>query len=453
MTIKSLEDIAVDLASGQTSSRKLVEECLGRIEDPDGEGARAFLVCDREDVLANADAMDKLRSLGAHPGPFAGIPLAIKDLFDVRDQVTSAGSKILAGTTPAHEDAAALARLRAAGFIFIGRTNMTEFAYSGLGINPHYGTPKSPYEREQGRVPGGSSAGTAVAVADEMAIAGMGTDTGGSCRIPAAFCGVTGFKPSAQRVSREGVVPLSFTLDSIGPIARSVRCCEILDGILSGQPVEDDDPRVLSSLRLAVPEALLLEDLDSDVSRDFEDLCSRLKAAGAVVNRLPFDVFDTLPDINSKGGFASAEAWHWHMEYLNERADEYDPRVGSRIKTGEKQSAADYIELLQIRQEVIAEIVEDLDGYDAMLSPTVAIIPPLIDSFAGPGSEEHYGQQNLLVLRNTSAMNFIDACSISLPMHGPGNAPTGLMLTAMNGEDRSLFAIARAVEPLSRNTK
>src|SRR6201990_1111466 len=239
----TLAALADDLDAGRTTARKLVEECIARIADPNGEGQRAFIHVDRDAALEAADAMDALRRAKAAPSRFAGIPVSIKDLFDIRGQVTRAGSRALEDSAPAEADAPVVARLRQAGFIVIGRTNMTEFAYSGIGINPHYGTPKSVWNRSVCHVPGGSSSGAAVSIADGMAYGALGTDTGGSCRIPAAYNGIVGYKPTQRRVPLDGGVPLSFSLDSFGPLARSVGCCAVLDAVLADQPVAAVMPR------------------------------------------------------------------------------------------------------------------------------------------------------------------------------------------------------------------
>src|SRR5207249_366334 len=239
-----LAALADDLEAGRTTARKLVEECIARIADPSGEGQRAFIHVDKDAALEAADAMDHLRKAHAAPSSFAGIPVSIKDLFDIKGQVTRAGSRALEeDCTPADADAPVVARLRRAGFIVIGRTNMTEFAYSGIGINPHYGTPKSTWNRRVGHVPGGSSSGAAVSVADGMAHGALGTDTGGSCRIPAAFNGIVGFKPTQRRVPLDGGVPLSFSLDSFGPLARTAQCCATLDAVLADEPELPLQPR------------------------------------------------------------------------------------------------------------------------------------------------------------------------------------------------------------------
>src|SRR6478752_8702710 len=258
----TLATLAADLDAGRTTARKLVEQCLARIADPAGEGARTFVHVDKDAALAAADAMDHLRKANAAPSPYAGIPVSIKDLYDIRGQVTRAGSRALEDSAPAEADAPVVARLRRAGFVVIGRTNMTEFAYSGIGINPHYGTPKRAWQRGVGHVPGGSSSGAAVSIADRMAHGALGTDTGGSCRIPAAYNGIVGYKPTQSRVPLDGGVPLSFSLDSFGPLANSVACCAILDAVLANEPAQPLQPRSIKGMKLAVPTTVALDDLD-----------------------------------------------------------------------------------------------------------------------------------------------------------------------------------------------
>ena len=261
----TLASLAADLAAGRTSARKLVDECLAKIADKAGEGARVFIQVDADGATAAAEAMDKLRKANAAPSPFAGIPISIKDLFDIKGQVSRAGSRALDDAPPAAADAPVVARLRRAGFVVVGRTNMTEFAYSGLGINPHYGTPKNRWRRDVGHVPGGSSSGAAVSITDGMAYAALGTDTGGSCRIPAAYNGIVGYKPTARRIPLDGGVPLSFTLDSYGPIASSVGCCVTIDAVLADEPVTPVAPRPVKGMRLAVPTTVMLDELDPAV--------------------------------------------------------------------------------------------------------------------------------------------------------------------------------------------
>src|SRR5580658_5220377 len=268
--MRTIEQHAQALAQRTTTSRALVDESLARIADPAGEGARAFTKVHAETARTMADAMDALRHAGRAPSRYAGIPVALKDLFDIEGEPTPAGSRALADAPPATANAPVVQRMLAAGFVPVGRTNMTEFAFSGLGINPHYGTPLSPWDRAAGRIPGGSSSGTAVSVSDGMAVAGLGTDTGGSCRIPAAFCGIVGYKPTARRVPISGVLPLAPSLDSVGPLAPSVACCAEIDAILAGEPPTAPTPANLNGLRLAVPENTVLDGMDSAVSAAFE---------------------------------------------------------------------------------------------------------------------------------------------------------------------------------------
>src|ERR1700723_1526327 len=287
----TLAELAADLESGRTSARKLVDACLARIADTSGEGARTFVHVDAEAAIEAAEAMDRLREVKAAPSAYAGIPVSIKDLFDIKGQVTRAGSRALEDSPPAEADATVVARLRRAGFIVIGRTNMTEFAYSGIGINPHYGTPKSAWQRSVGHVPGGSSSGAAVSIADGMAYGALGTDTGGSCRIPAAFNGIVGFKPTQRRVPLDGGVPLSFTLDSFGPLARSVSCCAILDAVLADEPVVPLRPRPIKGMRLAVPTTIVLDDLDDAVAQAFDRALETLSRQGALIERIAVPEF------------------------------------------------------------------------------------------------------------------------------------------------------------------
>ena len=303
--MRTIEQHAQALADGSTSSRALVEQCLDRIADPEGEGARTFTKVHAEAARAMADAMDTLRRSGRAPSRYAGIPIALKDLFDIAGEATPAGSRVLADAPPATAHAPVVQRMLAAGFVPVGRTNMTEFAFSGLGINPHYGTPSSPWDRAARRIPGGSSSGTAVAVADGMAIAGLGTDTGGSCRIPAAFCGIVGYKPTARRVPITGVLPLAPSLDSVGPLAPGVACCAVIDAVLAGEAPALPVPANVAGLRLAVPTNVVLDGMDSTVGGAFDRTLATLLRAGASITRVHFAAFDEVPAVNARGGFAA----------------------------------------------------------------------------------------------------------------------------------------------------
>ncbi|MGH8208895.1 MAG: amidase, partial [Steroidobacteraceae bacterium] len=338
-------------------------------------------------------------------------------------------------------------RLRRAGFVLIGRTNMSEFAFSGLGLNPHYGTPRNPWQRSQGRIPGGSSSGAAISVADGMAHAALGTDTGGSCRIPAAFTGLVGYKPTARRVPQAGATPLSTTLDSIGPIGRSVACCAALDAVLANEPQQDLTDCSLPELRFAVPRTCVLDDMDTDVAAHFERSLARISATGARVEPIDIPELAGIPTINAKGGFPAAESYAWHRGLIESSAADYDPRVLSRIQRGATQSAADYIELLVARRAFITAVEQRIARFDALLMPTTPVIPPRIDALE---SDEEFFKVNGLVLRNPAVINLLDGCAISIPNHEDGEPPTGLMLACRGGFDRQLFRCAAAAEGIVR---
>jgi aspartyl-tRNA(Asn)/glutamyl-tRNA(Gln) amidotransferase subunit A len=436
----TLNQLSRQLARGDLSARSLVDQSLARIMDPQGEGARAFISVSSESARTRADEVDRRRAAGQALPEFAGIPLAIKDLFDVAGEVTRAGSRILASQPPAARDAPVVARLRAAGFIFIGRSNMTEFAYSGLGLNPHYGTPLSTFDRATRRIPGGSTSGGGVAVADGMAVASLGTDTGGSCRIPAAFNGIVGFKPTASRVPRDGVYPLSQTLDSVGPLAASTACCATLDAILRGvdpQPLADVP---LNRVRLLLPTTLVLDEMDESVARAFERAFDALVRSGVTIERQRLDELQRIPQINSGGGLAAAEAYAWHRTMLEQHGDQYDPRVAMRILKGRDVNAD---EVRKARAAVIASVNDSTRGFDALVMPTVPIVAPPLAAFE---KDADYVRLNALVLRNPALANFLDRCSISLPIHRPGEAPVGLMLIGHRDEDERLFSVANAIE-------
>jgi aspartyl-tRNA(Asn)/glutamyl-tRNA(Gln) amidotransferase subunit A len=443
----TLASLADDLENGRTSARKLVDECLARIADTSGEGARTFLHVDAEAAIEAAEAMDRLREVKAAPSPFAGIPVSIKDLFDIKGQVTRAGSRALEDSAPAEADAPVVARLRRAGFIVIGRTNMTEFAYSGIGINPHYGTPKSAWRRDVGHVPGGSSSGAEVSVVDRMAHGALGTDTGGSCRIPAAYNGIVGFKPTQRRIPLDGGVPLSFTLDSFGPIARSVTCCAVLDAVLANEAIVPLQPRPIRGMRLAVPTTVALDELDDEVARALERALETLSRQGALIERIAVPEFLDVGMMNTKGGFAAAESFAWHRYLIVSHGDVYDPRVSLRILRGESISAADYIDLLEARKSLIARATVRLAPYDALVLPTTANTPPRIADLA---EDKAFTKANLLSLRNCTLINMIDGCAISLPCHREGEVPVGLMVAASGGSDRRVFELAAAMEEVIR---
>ncbi len=441
--IATLASLAEDLRTGQATSRALVETMISRIEDASGEGSRTYITTCAAQAKAAADAFDALRAGGIPLSPLAGIPISVKDLFDLAGETTTAGSKALRNAPPAAEDAPAIARLRQAGAIVIGRTNMTEFAYSGLGINPHYGTPRNPWDRATGRIPGGSSSGAAVSVADGMAAAAIGSDTGGSVRIPSALCGIAGFKPTTRRVPATGAFPLSKSLDAAGPLAPSVACCALLDSIMAGEGANVPAIRPLEGLRLAVPQTLVMWDVDDHVAAAFHRAVSTLSAAGARVSDIAFRELGEIPGINAGGGIY-AEAYAVHRGLLEKHGDDYDPRVRDRILRVRDYSAADFVDMLAAREALIRSADATTAPYDAVILPTTAIVAPPISALEA--DDELYVGTNILMLRNTFCFNFLDRCALSIPMHRPDEPPTGLMVAGETLGDRALLAIGLAIE-------
>ena len=448
--MKTLRALAEDLQVGSTSSVELVEAALAAIDHPQGEGSRVFLRVDHTSTRWAARQADRARRSGRARSPFLGIPISIKDLFDIKGQVTRAGSKLLADSAPAAADAMAVQRLRNAGFVIVGRTNMTEFAYSGLGLNPHYGTPLNPYDRERGRIPGGSSSGAAVSVTDGMAAAAIGTDTGGSCRIPAAMCGLVGYKPTASRVPLDGVLPLSPSLDSVGPLARSVDCCAVLHATMSGATAAAPVRREPRALKLGVLRNVVFDDLDPIVAAVFDRALRLFSERRVSVVDVDFPPLNDLAELNAKGGLAAAEAYAWHRRHLQDRGHLYDPRVRARILKGAEQSAADYIDVVLARRSMVAKAKAAMHGFDGLIYPTVPIIAPLLATL---DADAEYARINALALRNPSVANFLNTCAISIPIHQGDEAPVGLNILGHAGRDEELLSVAASLEALLQTAR
>jgi aspartyl-tRNA(Asn)/glutamyl-tRNA(Gln) amidotransferase subunit A len=426
------------------SACERLDAALARIDDPKGEGARACLTVYREGARAAAQAADARAKVGITLGPLDGALVSIKDLFDVAGEVTRAGSEVIADEgAPAAEDATIVRRLRSAGAVIVAKTNMTEFAYSGVGANPHFGTPGNPADRA--RVPGGSSSGGAVAAADGMCEISIGSDTGGSTRIPAALCGIVGFKPSRQRVPTDGAFPLSWTLDSIGPMARSVADCFCADAVMAGETARALAPAPLADLRVGVPQGMPLERLDDTVAKSFPAALARLDKAGVRLSDEKLALLDDMAAVNAKGGVLPAEALAVHRDRLARRAADIDPNIRSRLERSAAISAPDYIEMTRTRADLVRAMDAAVADLDVLAMPTTPIVAPLMSEVAEPAD---FSRRNALLLRNTTMWNFFDCCAISLPLPRDGGLPTGLMLVARNGHDHRLFRIAAAVERL-----
>ncbi|KQO24397.1 amidase [Acidovorax sp. Leaf76] len=429
------------LHAGATTSPAELERCIAAAQAP--ANAHSFVRAD----------FDSARTTAVQPGitqlPLAGLAVSVKDLFDVAGQPTAAGSTALAGAPLAVADSPAVARLRAAGASLIGRTNMVEFAFSGVGVNPHFGTPAA-FDALHGalpgapRVPGGSSSGAGVSVATGAAFIGLGSDTGGSIRIPAALNGIVGFKNTARLVPTSGAVPLSTTLDTACALTRTVRDAIVAHEILAARRVTRSQAP-LSLYRLAMPRTLFLDGMDATVARAFERTLSTLRAAGATIDTIDLPAVQEQPAY----GFAAPEAYAWHRDLLQQVPERYDPRVRQRIEKGATLMAWEYIDLLQARQQWIARMHAAIDGYDALLSPTVPIVAPL-QSDVAPGAERdtEFFRVNNLLLRNTSAINLLDGCALSLPCHVAGELPVGIMVWHGALRDDAVLNVGQQIEQI-----
>jgi len=443
--------MAHDLTAAKTqieargvSAEALIEASIEATAAP--ACAHAFVSLSVEAARAAARAADARAAADPPPGRLGGLSVSIKDLFDVAGEITAAGSTLFAGAPPSLHDAPAVARLRSAGAAFIGRTNMSEFAFSGVGINPHHGTPANPATAgidSQARIPGGSTSGGAVSVAAGAAWAALGSDTGGSIRIPAALQGLVGFKSTARRVPTDGAVPLSTTLDTVSAITLSVRDAILLHEVLAAREVRPA-ARQLAEWRFAVPRTLMLDGLDVTVARAFERTLSRLSQAGARLVDLPLPLLAEVATINASGGFSPAEAWAFHRRWLAEREGEYDSRVARRIRRGAAMSAADYIDLVAARRDWIGRMEAALAGVDVLLSPTLPIVaPPLAPLLA---DDDAFFATNGALLRNPSVVNLLDGCALSLPCQAIGELPVGLMLWSTAMRDDEVLNTGLAIE-------
>lgn len=431
------------MREGQTSAAAEIEKSIAAAGAP--TCAQAFV----------RTSFDEARKAAADPAsavrPLHGLSVSVKDLFDVAGEPTLAGSTVLAGTPPAVADCPAVARLKAAGGAVVGRTNMVEFAFSGVGINPHYGTPANPADPVTPRIPGGSSSGAAVSVAAGAAFIGLGSDTGGSIRIPAALCGIVGFKNTARLVPADGVVPLSTTLDTVCAMTRSVRDAVLAHEILAARRVTRS-PAPLSAYRLCVAQTSMLDGLDATVAQTFARTVRRLRDAGARIDEIALSEIRDLGAIQSTGGFSAAESYAWHRSLLAHSAAGYDPRVANRITRGAAMKAHEYIDLLRARRDWIGKVERALRGYDAVLSPTVPIVAPPIASVApGPAQDDEFFRVNALLLRNTSVVNMLDGCALSVPCQAPGELPVGLMIWQGPLCDDTVLNIGLQVEELLQN--
>lgn len=439
--IDSITQLNARLARGEITHEALVTQALeGAAAAP---AAHVFTRLYTDAALAAARHADAARTAGVALHALAGLPVSIKDLYDVAGETTLAGSVVCRGEPVARNDAPAVARLRSVGAAIVGKTNMTEFAFSGVGINPHYGTPRNPADTQVARIPGGSSSGAAVSVALGLAVAGLGSDTGGSIRIPAALCGLVGFKSTQWRVPRDGAMELSRTLDTVCAMTRSVEDCLTVDAVLSGAKLLVRH-RPLAGLRLAVPQTVMFDGIEQAVALAYNRAVSRLSAAGAHIVDIPLTELADIPKLNAPGGFSAVEGFAVHHERLARARNAFDPRVAARLATGAGTTAQQYIALHDNRRDWIARVTLALEGFDALICPTVPILAPRIDALVT--TDEAFFKVNGLLLRNNFAINYLDGCAFSLPCHAAGELPVGLTLASVHGDDARLAAVALAVQ-------
>ena len=447
----TIAQIHADFLSGKDNALALVERQIDKVNDANGEGSRTFLSLSA-DAARFAATQSQKRIDDGSARPLEGITVSIKDLFDVAGEVTGAGSTVLRSRPVATLDAPVVARLRAAGAIPFGRTNMVEFAFSGVGINPHFGTPRAAWGRTAdggGRVPGGSSSGAGVSVADGMCVAALGSDTGGSVRIPAAFNGLVGFKPTAYRVPVLGAIPLSFLHDSVGPLATSVNCCARIDAVLADDTYSPLPAPSLSAVRLLNPLGTLWSELDPEVEFACQRAIETLRSKGATVVDARCDALEelfreasALPEQRIIGRLA--ETFDWHKAHMNVDGVGYDPRVWKRILLAADVTRGEMSQAIAFLRVWKHKMHDALAGFDAFVTPTVACIPPEIAPLIA--SDDLFFKTNPLILRNTAWVNMMDGCALTLPCHAHGSAPVGLQLVGRHSLDHALLALGAACE-------
>lgn len=410
-----------------------LEETLGRVSvDPAAASVFTKLLEDR--------ARDQIRSASEIGRPLDGALISVKALYDVAGEVTTSATTVLANDPPAEADAIAIARLDTAGGVFVGLTNMSEFAYSGLGLNPHFGTPQNP--AYPGCAPGGSTSGGAVSVALGLCDIAIGSDTGGSLRIPAAFTGVTGFKPTQDSIPMTGGKPLSDSLDSFGPMARDVATCELTWQVMA---LRDITPMPPTPARLVIPTNFGFDEIDAQVANGFRDLVETLRGAGLEViekELVCLELYEQVPPWH----MTSVESRAHYEDHFQSSPEQFDPRVHARMARADEISAVEYRQTLNRRVEFIAAFNAEL-GQDQLLLPTTPKLPPKIEDLA---DDEAFNRLNLLALRNPSLGNVADACSIALPYQHADNTLSA-MLIARGGRDRALLACAKVVEKVCRS--
>lgn len=447
----SIAQLSLLIQSGEADPVDVADAIFDGIEQYADKAV--FTVLLRERAMREAHASSRRIRDGRSLGPLDGIPIAWKDLFDIEGMPTTAGSVVLTDDAPAKHDAAIVTLLKNAGMLAVGRTNMSEFAFSGLGINPHYGTPENPHSKDEPRIPGGSSSGAGVAVAAGLVPVAMGTDTGGSVRIPAALNGIVGYKAARGRYAMEGVYPLATSLDSLGPLCRSVQDAIWIDAAMRGLTAPIITRQSLKGIDIVIPRNVVLDGLGPGVAEAFEGGVERLRSAGALVSSIEIPAFDEIISLMAKhGALVTAEAFALHRERLaGPEAARMDHRVVMRTRLGEKTSMPDYIAILAARARLIAD-TERLIGNRLIAFPAVAHVAPPIAALER--DDELFVATNGKTLRNTALGNFLDWCGVSIPCgKGEADMPVGFLLSAPANRDDALLAVSLAAEAVIRGDR
>jgi len=446
---KSALQLGAMLQAGLADAEAVVEETLAAITAANERGLFTLHTPERARAEAKAAAA-RLRE-GRPKSLLDGVPIAWKDLFDLAGAVTTAGSRVLAANRPAAADAPVVQQLKSAGMVTVGRVGMTEFAFSGLGLNPHYGTPRNPHGHDTPRIPGGSSSGSGVAVARGLVPVSIGTDTGGSVRIPAAFNGIVGYKSTYGRYPMEGVFPLSSSLDSLGVLSRTVADAVIVDAAMRGKLASEVTRVAPKGVTLVVPTNVVFDEAEPEVVQQFERALDRLAAAGVTIERQRIATFDAVLELGRKHGpLVTAEAYALHEQRLaGSEAALMDQRVAARMRGGAKMTAVSVIATRDARVRLIAELRRDLGPRRMLAFPTIAHVAPAIAPLEA--DDALYVRINGLTLRNTMLGNFLEHCGVSLPCGtGAQGLPVGFLLSAAGGMDADLLGVALEIEPLVR---
>jgi aspartyl-tRNA(Asn)/glutamyl-tRNA(Gln) amidotransferase subunit A len=436
------------LRKRQIDPVELIEQALTAISASDDQAIFIDILSSR--ARAEAKAARRRLKAGNPASALDGVPIGWKDLFDIEGRVTTAGSVVLKENPPAKTDAALVAAGKRAGLITVGTLNMTEFAYSGIGLNPHYGTPRNPNGTGPARSPGGSSSASGVAVAKGLLPLAIGTDTGGSIRIPASFNGVAGYKSSTGHYPMDGVFPLSKTLDTLGPLAHTVEDCVLLDAALSSLARPKTRKRSLKELTFFVPENVVFDGIEPAVERNFEAALSRLAKGGAKIRRKKLPAFDAIMELFQKRGhILGAEALHIHWSRVHgPEAALIDQRVVRRIRAAEKMTAVDFIEILVQRQTLIAQC-NDIIGDALVTCPTTPHVAMPIAPLEA--DQEVFFAANAKTLRNTTLGNFLDWCGVAIPSgRDDAGMPTGFLISAPHGRDMQALSAGLSIEELVR---